>query len=237
MRLCTALKDNVTENGIRNQQRSALANYVRLPECKRLVNRIYTAQRAKNLKSIVVLSQFPEDGNTTFISSVALGFLMLLNKRVLIMDTVSQTRDESFYYRKVLQKTSSQNDQSEDNLGFIDLITTRSIGNQFQIEDFKNKAPTVKNTNPIHYDSADFQVAPFVETLKANYDLILLDTCPLTEVNQDCFDPLILALYADASIVVTSPDSMEKGTMATLTEELKRNQVTPLGFVVNSGAI
>src|SRR5262245_29231207 len=78
--------------------RGMLLDYIRNPECKRLLHRISTAQRERNFKSLAVLSQNPGQGKALFISVVALGFMELMNKAVLIMDTVSQTRDESFYY-------------------------------------------------------------------------------------------------------------------------------------------
>src|SRR5689334_14789819 len=105
----------------RKKARHELFDYIRRSECKRLINRIMVAQNEQDLKSIVVLSQFPSEGKTLCISALAIGFLTLLHKRILIMDTVSQSRDDSFYCHGVVE--SETENQSG---GCIDIITTRN---------------------------------------------------------------------------------------------------------------
>lgn len=218
----------------RDKARNELLNYIRKSECKRLINRIMVAQKEQSIKSIVVLSQFPTEGKTLFISALAIGYLTLLKRRILIMDTVSQSRDDSFYCHGVVE---SGPDNRE--LGCIDIITTRTPESLPELPSSdvyteKNSAP-VPYAAPAPYDCADFAIKPFVDSVSQKYDLILLDTCALSEVNEDCFDPLILAQHSDAAILMASPLSIQKDTFKDFAKEVKKYRINPLGVVLNSG--
>lgn len=212
----------------REKARHALFNYIRQSECKRLINRIMVAQNEQKFKSLVVLSQFPSEGKTLCISALAIGFLTLLDKRILILDTVSQSRDDSFYCHGVVESNAKNR-----NSGFIDIITTKTSDSlpvptgRYGVLDPELDSP---------YDCADFSIKPFVDSVKQQYDLILLDTCALSEVNDDSFDPLILAQHSDAALLVTSSSSIQKDTFGYFAHEVKKHRINSLGVVFNAGA-
>lgn len=232
-----------TQPAEQNGKRSALFDYIRYPACKRLINRIHIAQKEKGIKSITALSQFPGEGKTAFISVIAIGFMALLNKRVLIMDTVSQTRDESFYYRGLLGNPLNTSNGAADRPACIDLITTKNLSRQKLLNPHNGSGLMLIPEVPAvsaelgGFDSADFQVPAFIESMKGSYDLILLDTCALSRADKDTFDPLILAQHTDTSILVTSPATLEHKLLSSLVVELKRNRISPLGIVLDSGVI
>jgi|GEM_PF-3365309 len=220
-----------------NETRAILLDYIRNPECKRLLNRISIAQSEANAKSVAILSQFPCEGKAVFICSLALGFMKLMDKRVLIMDTVSQSCDESFYFREVFKEQLNQSNEVEKRQGCIDLITTKNLSrkNLVQSNNETDSLAPVSYQSNFKFDIADFQVNPFVDSMKGSYDLILMDTCALSEVNKTSLDPLILAEYADASILFTSPDYLDRAELSKLSRQLQRHRIAPLGLVVNSG--
>jgi Mrp family chromosome partitioning ATPase len=225
------------EDGMEAQ--SAWFDYIRLPACKRLVNRILRAQNEKGVKSLAVLSQFPGEGKTVLISVLAVGYMTLLEKKVLILDLVSQTRDESFYFRKVLERPAVPENETR-RTGRIDLITSEGLSKAALPPDALGNIdihPQLRSETPVHpYDAADFQIGPFIKSIRGFYDLILIDTCSLTSASKDNFDPIILAQHVDSTIVVGSPQSMDRDTLASLTRQLKRYQIEPLGIVVDQGA-
>ncbi len=241
MTSCAAIKFSV-EQDLRRQSdaRSVLFDYIRFPACKRLVNSILRAQADTQSKSIAVLSPFPVEGKSVLISSVALGYMLLLGKRVLIMDTVSQSCDESFYFREVSEQRSHAALPPKKRLGCIDLITTKNLSRRALMQSHKETVSACDPDMPIayepkmHFDSADFHVNPFVNSLKEFYDLILMDTCALSEASKDTFDPLILAEHADTSLIFMSHDTLNRRTLSSLSRELKRQRIVPLGIVVDS---
>src|SRR5690242_2502539 len=81
--------------------KNALLDYVRYTEFKRLLNQIINAQKRDGFKTLAVLSEHPQEGKTFFVSTLALGFATLLGKRVLIVDTISQTRNRSLYLDRI----------------------------------------------------------------------------------------------------------------------------------------
>ncbi len=242
MKACIA-QENVSkttfeDSNLEKKAKNFLIDYIRYPQCKRLINRIFTAQKTNNFKSVAVISQFPEEGKTVFTAVLALGFHMFLDKRVLIMDTVSQTRDESFYYRGLLGHSLLELDQKKKQ-SCIDLITTRNVGSKIRFQHLQtpDKSTEVEipdfNQDQDSDVTSDFKLCGFIESMKSNYDLILLDTCALSTANKYNFDPLILAQHADTSILVTTPRSLDRGLLKELTQELRRYNVSSLGMVVN----
>src|SRR5262249_44057334 len=77
--------------------REVLSDYIRDPRFKRLFDQVASAQARGCLKSLAVLSGYPGEGKTFLVSVLALGYATFLRRRVLILDTISQTRNESFY--------------------------------------------------------------------------------------------------------------------------------------------
>lgn len=222
--------------------RAILFDYIRCSEFKRLLDQIHTLQETQDLKSLAVLSEFAGEGKTFLISVLALGYASFLRKRVLIMDTISQTRDESFYLTNVLGSQLMMDGQGEGtDKGIIDLITSRSLYRQIQLYEQHEPIPALEAELPVPYDerfgyeNSDFQIGSFVASLYDSYDLILLDTCALKDVEKENLDPIILAKQAGAAILVTSQRSLERSTMGKIKKELQRSNVTLVGTIFNDG--
>jgi hypothetical protein len=227
----------------KSEVQNVLLDYIRYPASKRLINTIHRAHLEKGVKSIAVLGEQANAGKTLFVSAIALGFMTLLNKRVLIMDTVSQTRDESFYFHGVLQKHNTDGSYKKSDHPCVDLITSRQLQSDVAAEPppppatQKGKKAEVPMLSEGGFDTVDFEVHPFVESMKPHYDLILLDTCPLTLTGKNTIDPLIIAQYTDSAIVVVGKDSLQREHLQDLSRNLARHRIEPLGIVVDSGTI
>lgn len=215
--------------------REVFFDYIRHPAYKRLLNQVVAAQDKQSVRSLAVLSEFPGEGKTFFVSVLALGFASFLRKRVLIMDTISQTRNESFYMGTILggEVSDVEGVPGRGRPGSIDLITTRNLRRQIRIHG--EPIDIHEEGEEDLYDTADFQIGPFITALAPSYDLILLDTCAMSEVTKENIDPIILAQQADASILVTSPESLDKQLLSKVSSDLRRSNIRLLGTIFNAG--
>lgn len=210
--------------------KNVLFEYIRLPEFKRLLNQIVHAQANQKFKSCAVLSEFPGEGKSFFVSVLALGYASFLRKRVLIMDTISQTRNDSLYSERLLGR--GQFGMNGEFSGSIDLITSNGLRQQIQ-QHCERLDPSFEDQG---FDTADFQIGPFVDLIKDAYDLILLDTCAMRGATKNHLDPIILAKQANTSILITSQASLEQKIVRGINDKLKWSHVQLLGTIFNSGA-
>lgn len=225
--------------------RKVFYDYISQPHFKRFLHNLACIQEERGFKSLAVLSAKRGEGKTFLVSVLALAYAQFLKKRVLILDTISQTRDESFYYRGNVLGAPTEHNVDPKRLppGVIDLITTRNLSRQVQV--YKRHGLRLPYTGDRSGDygeeangeATDFHIGRFVETHTAEYDLILLDTCSLEVSNGGTIDPLVLARQANAAILVTSPLSLDRTMVEPLKRELKKCRVNLLGTVYNQGAI
>jgi len=230
-----------------NKIREILLDYIRHPEFKRLLNQILMAQQEQKFVSMAILSEFPQEGRTFFISALALGYATYLDKKVLIMDTISQTKDESFYFGHILGEESdsifSYDNDSDSKGGVVDLIATKNLCRRVKLEHEGESLDVLKGDSLLSYsekdlyENVDFRIRDFINSLKKSYDLILLDTCPLSRASKFHLDPMILAKQAETSILLTSPQSVNRRRLSTIRNELKSSQVKILGTIFNDGVV
>lgn len=201
-----------------------LCDFIRYTEFKRLLGQIVTAQTEQGFKTVAVISNFPGEGKTFLTSALALGFSRLLHKRVLVINTVSQTHHGSVLAEHLLGPHSQQGlrqraSASDQSPGAIDLISTKSI-----VGEGKNE-----------HDSADFQIGPYIDTFRDNYDVIFFDTCALSKVKKTNIDPIIISKHTDASVLVLSKRSLKRDVLNKVKSELQRRHIFPklLGTIFN----
>lgn len=208
----------------------ALSYYLRLPQTKRLVHRLTVAQQEIGFTSVSVVSLFPREGRTFFVSLIALAYATVLKRRVLILDTISQSKEDSFHLSAVMKEQNAQPD-SRDNLqnvalqdsSGVDLVATRALRGEIS-----NKH---RNISPLQ--TAEFLMQPFLKALTPSYDLILLDTCAIRAVTGDHFDPLVLSRQVDQVITLVSAQSASEEALIELHNQLSKAEVPLLGYVRN----
>jgi Mrp family chromosome partitioning ATPase len=212
-----------------------LGTYLRLPEIKRLIHRLVSAQHEHNFTSLAIVSLLPKEGRTFVVSLIALAYATVLKKRVLILDTVSQNREASLHLATVMRESATPINQTGDGLEpklqdacGVDLVATRSLRPEGKNMTTANNAESV---SPLQ--TAEFLMQPFLTALAPSYDIILLDTCPLENVTADHFDPLVLARQVDQVIGLVSPLSTSRDRLMQLNDQLQQAQISLLGIVRN----
>lgn len=219
-------------------RQSPLYDYIRYPECRRLVNRIHTAQTERKFKSLAVLNQDGGTGNTLFTSVIAMGYMLFLEKQVLIIDTASDNREQSFYSREFTPHSCKNEDSTARNNGSIDIITAETLNRENLLHysaDFNPDVPAIYSDLRAD-EGTEFQINPFVSSIKDFFDLILIDTCAISQASRDSYDPMIIAEHADAAVMIIQEKALERDKLAALSRTLKRHRISPLGVVVNMGA-
>lgn len=212
-----------------------LDDYISQPGFKRTLGRIAATQAESGFRSLAILSERSGEGKTLFVSALALGYVLYLRKRVLIMDTVHQTADESFYFQSLLQFDDRPEStprrgplSAEAARGCLDLLTTRAIN--LQIHGTIGGRETARRTR---HDASDFMIGEFLKRQYANYDLVLIDTCAMRDVGRDNLDPIVLATQTDRVIVLMSRRSMDAGTAQRLRELGQDIRIRLLGAMIN----
>lgn len=230
-----------------------LAGYIAAPGFKRLFDAIVLAQERTGFRSLAVLSQLPGEGRTFFVSTLALACARFLRRRVLIMDTISQTRRESVYLTTLLGESAAGPEGAGPGVGLIDLMTTRTLYRELErcrAEEAGDTGVTVSadNRTGIHElgirgagidpgEPADFHIGALVRSLRQQYDLMLLDTCALGEANRLTIDPVVLARQVDAAVLVTTDRSLDRDMLRRVQRELQQRDIALIGTVFNPGVV
>ena len=206
-------------------KRSPLYDYIRFTEIKRLIHQLDQERQRNQLKTVAVLSELPGEGKTFLISAIALGFAVLLKKRVLIVDTTSQAKEGNLYLERIFgnvggksRKAAGASAFDDEDAQFVDLISP-------------------KNETGASTESADFQIGPFVDSYKEDYDLILFDTCAISRANKNNIDPVIIAKHAGAAIQVLSPLSVNMEVLGKIREGIRNWEINLAGTVFNRGVL
>jgi hypothetical protein len=234
----------------RNEQhavREVLLQYIRQPAFKRTLQQVLVAQNTHDFRSVAVLSQFPGEGKTFVTSVLALALATFLGKRVLIMDTVSNSREESWFMESVLGDSGPNLSMH----GRIDVLTPRNYAEE---EISTNAAdgttvvsnerslvakPSIKLPALVGEESLsvgfDFKMSGLINAFRGGYDMILLDTCAMSAVTQNDFEPLVVAQQADAVLLVTSGQSLDEEVVQRIHAELSRAKIKLVGTIHNTG--
>ena len=195
-----------------SESRSALVDYLRQPEFKRLLTQVSSLHEKRRFRTLAVLSEFSGEGKSFCTAALALGFAKLLRKRVLILDATFQPSDEALFAETVYGDEKG----ADTSTGSIQFLSTRS------------------SENPPS-DISDFQMGNYLASLRNQYDLILLDTCAMSNVQPDNMDPVVIARNADECVLVTSQRSMDRDLLERISSDLKRWEIRLLGSIFNSG--
>ncbi len=198
------------------QQQHLLAHVLK-PAFKRLLGQIVAAQTQANSKSLAVISCFPQEGRSLVCSMVALGLAELLNARVLVLDgsKASLGEDANVAANFVAAIPKGPGVKSA---GYVDYLKLDAVGNG-------------------KFETTDFQVGRYLESMKKRYDMLLLDVAAIEEQLPCGMDPLVIAAQADAALLVLSPRALKKNHLQELRGKLGSAQVRVLGCVYNEGLL
>jgi Mrp family chromosome partitioning ATPase len=200
---------------------SPLFDYIRNGEFKRLLGRIRATLEAEQAHSVSILSAQPQEGKTFLVAAIALGYAILLQKRVLIVNTVLGASAQSLSLQDLYDselKYAPVNGVARWNR-MIDLIS-----------------PQEQETKKSQFDTVDFMVGQFLDSFKDKYDLIIVDTCALGAAQSSMMDPIVIAGQTDASLFVTSRNSLTRESVAEAKGLLDQWKVKIIGSIHNVAA-
>jgi Mrp family chromosome partitioning ATPase len=196
-------------------------DYIRYSEFKRLLGQIAALVDQEKVKALTILSAYPQEGKTFMVAATALGYAILLHKRVLIVNTALKVTGGSLNISKLYDeqlKNAPVFGPGGQGARMIDLISP-------QMDDHRADSGA---------DTLDFQIGSYINTFRHNYDLILLDTCALTSTQGRLIDPVVIAGQSDASILLTSDRSLNHDALAKTKEVVSQWRVRILGAIHNS---
>jgi hypothetical protein len=188
-------------------------DYIRFTEIKRLIHQVRTELENRGTKSFSVISEYSGEGKTFFVAVLAIGFATLLRRRVLIVDTTTQTQGGNLYLDRIF---SSEGGPSGPESRYIDLISP-------------------KNAEGRGEESADFDIGPLAELYQDKYDLVIFDTCALSLANKNNIDPVIVSKHAGGAVLVQSRRSMDVDALKSVREQLGTWGIGLVGTVFNAG--
>jgi hypothetical protein len=93
---------------------------------------------------------------------------------------------------------------------------------------------TFQSSDVALLQTAEFLMKPFIAALSPSYDLILLDTCAMSSVSGDHFDPMVLARQIERAVLLLSPDSRNRGTAQVIKKRLDQESISLMGVIHNN---
>jgi Mrp family chromosome partitioning ATPase len=199
---------------------SPLFDYIRNGDFKRLLGRIRSTIDAEHARSVAVLSNHEGEGKTFLVAAIALGYAILLQKRVLIVNTVLGSGADSLSLQSLYESE-------------LQYAPVNGVARWNRMIDLMS--PQEQEHKKSQFDTVDFMVGQFLLTFKDQYDLILIDTCALKSAESSMMDPIVIAGQADASIFITSNRSLAREAVKELKTLLEQWQVKVIGSVHNEG--
>ena len=82
---------------------SPLADYIRYSEFKRLLGQLHTTFEKQKIKSVALLSDHSKEGKTFLACAIAMGYAILLNKKVLILNAGGPVKKGSLNLKHVYE--------------------------------------------------------------------------------------------------------------------------------------
>ncbi|NLX64745.1 MAG: CpsD/CapB family tyrosine-protein kinase [Clostridiaceae bacterium] len=174
----------------------------------------------KPLKTILVTSAGPMEGKTTTIANLAVIFAQCGSK-VLLIDTDLR--------RPMLHKVFMLLNEK----GLTNLLTSQKDYVSFIRHDVVNNLDVLTSgtipPNPSELLSSN-AMKSFIEKVKNNYDIILMDSPPVVSVT----DASIISTYADATILVVKSGKTEIEAVKRAKELLEKINANIIGVVLNN---
>jgi Mrp family chromosome partitioning ATPase len=196
---------------------SPLFDYIRNGDFKRLLGSIRSTIDAEQAHSIAILSNHSKEGKTFLVAAMALGYAILLQKRVLIVNTVLGGDPDSLQLQDIYESE-------------LQYAPVNGVARWNHMIDLMSPQQEHKKS---HFDTVDFMVGQFLQPFRDKYDLILIDTCALKQAEGSMMDPIVIAGQADASLLVTSKRSLSRESVAETKTLLEQWKVRVIGSVHN----
>jgi len=200
--------------------RTAFFDYVRGVEFKRILSDVGALQHQHHFQSLALMSRVSGEGKTFFAAVLALGYALFLRRRVLILDTIAQTSTSALHLAPIL--TDATGSGVDSGGGQVDVVTSREFD-------------SAGRDTPSSW-GADFAIGEYIERIRGEYDLVLVDTCAVESAGLETLDPIVVGRQVDTAILITSPRTIRREQLHALGGELRRRDVNLLGTIYNGGS-
>lgn len=174
----------------------------------------------KPLKSIVVTSAGPMEGKTTTIANLAVTFAQAGSK-VLLIDT--DLRKPKVHKVFTLLNSRGLTNLLTSKDGFVSFIRHNVVENL----DILTSGTIPPNPSEVLNSNS---MRDFLEKVKAEYDIILLDSPPVGSVT----DASIISTYVDGTILVAKSGKVEIDAVKRAKETLEKVNANIIGVVLNN---
>lgn len=173
----------------------------------------------KNIKSIVVTSSGPGEGKSTVISNLSITMAQV-DKKVLLID--ADLRKPRIHKVFSLFNNNGLTTVLSENLDYKEVIISTGIGNL----DILTSGPIPPNPAELLGSN---KMKDFLEKIKEDYDVILLDAPPVGMVT----DAAVLSTKCDGLILVCAVGQAIKEAAINAKELLQNVNANILGVVMN----
>lgn len=174
----------------------------------------------KPLKTIVVTSAGPMEGKTTTIANLAVTFAQAGSK-VLLIDT--DLRKPKVHKVFTLLNSRGLTNLLTSKDGFVSFIRHDVVENL----DILTSGTIPPNPSEVLNSNS---MRDFLEKVKAEYDIILLDSPPVGSVT----DASIISTYVDGTILVAKSGKVEIDAVKRAKETLEKVNANIIGVVLNN---
>lgn len=171
------------------------------------------------IKTIVITSSGPAEGKTTTSCNLAIATAQA-GKRTILLDC--DMRNPKIH--KVFE-LSNQTGLSDVLIGEVNYY--EAVHNT-EVENLRVLSSGTRPPNPAELLSSE-KMKKFLESLKENYDYIIIDTPPIIMVT----DAQILSRYADGCLLVIASGEADKNAAIKAKELLEKVDAKILGVVLN----
>jgi Mrp family chromosome partitioning ATPase len=194
-----------------------------LPDARRIIDKICSA----HVRSIAIVSQFPGEGKTLVAATLAIAISRLTGGRVLLVDAALATRPGHY-----------PDAQAHQALPYRELTEGVSVVFAACVSGHSPAAPSCPPSSDPDLSRlltgvSDFDLLNFISKSKADFKIVLIDTCAFTTMSRNTFHPAVIARRVEGTLVVTSPDGMKRTALTNLKQLLERETIRPIGFIVN----
>lgn len=173
----------------------------------------------KPIKTIAVTSSSPGEGKTTTISNLAIAFAQSGSKVLLIDSDLRKPRIHKVFH---LPNNEGLTTILAQHIDYSGCINRCSIDNLYILV----SGPVPPNPSELLSSNA---MKKFIETLKNDFDIILIDTPPVCVVT----DAVILSTIVDGTIVVVSSGNVGIEVVQRAKHLLEKVNANILGVVLN----
>jgi Mrp family chromosome partitioning ATPase len=181
-------------------------------EFKRLLNNIIAAQFEHQFRSLAIISSFAGEGRSLAVGALALGYARYMKQSVLIVDAGKTTRLTPYYaFDGRTFERAGDGTGADRGRGLVHVSSPATLA----------------------ACESEYDLNTYIHEMKQHYNLVVVDTAALFEESGRLHDPILIASYIDASILLQSKRSLERLTMRKLKELFQRHDVHLLGSFFN----